>query len=265
MIRYLFLAMALLSTTPERAASFELIRKMNLPATRFSVDIMGQLYWSEDASLYRVNPITGEKTEYTNTFLGEIHSWDASNPLKILVFHKDFNTLAFLDKNLSPIQSPVNLDQVLSAQATASCISNEGGFWLINPATGQIQQYNSGLNRTQQSSVIPELSGSDQPNPVIREHHRNLYCLIPHCCGLIFDRFGNLQQRRPLKNVDNIQILNQNIYYFYQGDLYKLDKNLENTEKINLPETKGQWDYARMGPKNRLYLLRDHQLYIYKI
>jgi len=265
MVRTLLLGIILLMSSALRAGDFELIQKVPLPAERFSVDMMGQVYWSEDATLIRLDPASGDKTEYTNTFLGAIHSWDASNPLKILVFHKDFNTLVFLDKTLSPIRSPVNLDQVTASQVTASCLSHQGAFWLVNPSTGQIQQYDASLKIINQSAAIPELSTRDQNSPLIREHNRQLYCLIPHCCALIFDRFGSLQRRRPLKNVDNIQILNQNIYYFYKGHLYRLNKDLESTGKVQLPTGQDQWDFARMGPRNRLYLLRENQLYIYQI
>ncbi|MBS3806034.1 MAG: hypothetical protein KGY60_00890 [Bacteroidales bacterium] len=265
MVRTVLLGTILLTLFPLRAEPFELIKKVPVPAKHYSVDIMGHIYWSQDATLIRLDPATGEKTEYTNTFLGDIHSWDASNPFKIGVFHKDFNTLVFLDQSLSTIRSPVNLDELTASQATATCLSQQGGFWLVNASTGQIQQYDPGLNQINQSTAIPELSTRHQSNPLIRAHNRQLYCLIPHCCALVFDRFGNLQRRRPLKNVDNIQILNQNIYYFYKGDLYRLDKDLQSTGKIHLPTGKGKWDFARMGPRNRLYLLKKDQLYIYKI
>ena len=261
----ILLGIILLACSPSRADDFELINKIPMPSERFTVDIMGHVYWSQEATLFRLDPATGEKTEYTNTFLGNIHSWDASNPFKILVFHKDFNTLVFLDQSLAPIRSPIHLDQLTASQMAASCLSHQGGFWVLNPSTSQIQQYDPGLNQTKQTAAIPELSMRDPSKPVIREHNRRLYCLIPHCCVLLFDRFGNLQQRRPLKNVDNIQILNQNIYYFYKGDLYRLDKDLESTGKIQLPQGEDNWDFARMGARNRLYLLRNDQLYIYKI
>jgi len=265
MVRTILLGMILLACSPSRADDFELINKIPMPSENFTVDIMGHVYWSQGTTLMRLDPATGKKTEYTNTFLGNIHSWDASNPFKILVFHKDFNTLVFLDQSLAPIRSPIHLDQLTNSQIAAACLSHQGGFWVINPSTGQIEQYDPGLNQTKQTTAIPELSMRDPSNPFIREHNRKLYCLIPHCCALVFDRFGNLQLRRPLKNVNNIQILNQNIYYFYKGDLFRLDKDLKSTEKIQLPQGEDSWDFARMGARNRLYLLRNDQLYIYKI
>jgi len=265
MFRMVALAMILTMLAPQEAEAFELIKKVPMPAERYSVDIMGRIYFSQGPTLFRLNPSTGKKTEYTNTFLGEIHSWDVSNPLKIGVFHKNFNTLVFLDQTLTPIRSPINLDQLSNRQVAATCLSHQGGFWLINPFTGQIHKYDPGLRETNQTTAIPELSMHRESSPLIKEHNRKLYCLIPHCCALVFDRFGNLQRRRPLKNVDNIQILNQNIYYFYKGDLYRLDKDLNGTGTVQLPTGDGKWDFARMGTRNRLYLLRENQLYIYKI
>jgi hypothetical protein len=264
MIRLLLTGMVLFPILLSGKGPFELITTIPMPAERFQTDIMGQVYWSEGSTLFRYNPANDQKTEYSNAFLGEIHSWDASNPLKILVFHKQFNSIVFLDKHLTPIRSPVKLDQLGVSMVSNCCLSHRGGFWLINRASGQIQRYNTSLMPSESTEIIPEFNASYEDPPVIREHNRRLYCLIPGCCAMIFDRFGNLARRQPLKNVDNIQMLNQNIYYFYNGDLYRMDKDFRNAEEVKLPQVKGKWDFARIGAQNTLFLLKNRKLYIYK-
>ena len=263
-MKKMLLASVVLLSTIVQAGAFELVKKVPLPAERFSVDIMGNIYWSEGSSLVRLNPLNGNTTEYNNTFLGDIHSWDNSNPMKVMVFHKDFNTLVFLDQNMASIRSPVRLDQLGITRAAGCCLSHSGGFWVLDQTSGQIKHYNASLEMRQETTSFPRLFSGIQDKPIVREHNRKLYCLVPGCCMLIFDRFGSLQRRHPLKNVDNIQILKENIYYFYEGDLYRMDKEFQRTKKVELPEGNGQWDFARMGTQNLMYLLQDQQLYIYK-
>ncbi len=264
MAKTLLITLILLSTIGARSARFELIKKVKLPADRFTVDIMGQVYWQQDERLIRYNPLNGQKQSYSNSFLGAIHSWDASNPLKTLVFHRDFNTLVFLDKNFGQIRSPINLDQLGVNRASACCISHQGGFWLVDPPSGQLLHFGPNLSIQHESAVISELTARQNHSPLIRESNKRIYCLVPNCCILIFDRFGNVLRRRPLKNVDNIQMLNQNIYYFYDGRLFAMNKALQGKKQVKLPPTNGKWDFARMGTQNMLYLLKNHQLYIFK-
>jgi len=264
MRRLAWISTILLALALKGAGAFELIQTIDMPAENFSVDIMGQVYWAEGSTLYRYSPQSKEKIEYTNTFLGEIHSWDDSNPLKILVFYKEFNTLVFLDKNLSPVGSPLRIDNMGVMQAGAACNSTEGSFWLANLDEKRLQLYQSTLKVMLESATIPDLHPPEEGKIKIRERNRTLYCLIPGCCLLLIDRYGNLTRRHPLKNVDNIQILNQNIYYFYDGNLYRRDTDFNTQQRIQLPRTRQTWDDARMGTQNRLYLLKDQRLYIYK-
>jgi hypothetical protein len=254
----------LLALSPRGAGAFELIKTINVPADEFSVDMMGHIYWAEGNTLYRYNPQNNEKLEYTNTFLGDIHSWDASNPLKILVFYKEFNRLVFLDKNLTVAGSPIQLDNMGVMQAGAACHSHQGSFWLANLGENRLQLYDSNLSLVLESASIASLGQGNKGKIKLREQNRNLYGLVPGCCLLQIDRYGNLARRYPLKNIDNIQILNQNIYYFYDGNLYRMSKDFQSKQQIPLPQPAQTWDQARMGMQNRLYLLKDQKLYIYK-
>lgn len=69
----------------------------------FGKDILGYDYYSKDNLLYKHKK--SEKWEYNNVFLGEIHFVDILNPLKILVFYKNYNFAVLLDSQLSEIET----------------------------------------------------------------------------------------------------------------------------------------------------------------
>lgn len=238
------------------------VETLKLEGKRYSVDLMGNVYWTQDHTLIRYQPETGEQYEYSDNFLGPVHSFDVSNPLKILVYHKDFNHIVFLDKTLSPIRSAINLDEMGLTNTGSCCVSHDGGFWLLNNTLNQIQHYSSNLQLIQETPVIDELDESQNIEPQLIEKNRQLYCHLQDCCTLVFDRFGNLIHRYALKNVDNIQILNGNIYYFYEGSLNKLNGKKGESEEISLPKGSNYWDDAKID-KQYLYLLKKQTLYIY--
>ena len=95
-----------------QSISGQSIEKLEIEGKAYSVDLMGNVYWTNGQTLVKYHPETDEQYEYTDNFLGPVHSFDVSNPLKILVYHKAFNRIVFLDKTLSPIRSAVNLDEM---------------------------------------------------------------------------------------------------------------------------------------------------------
>jgi hypothetical protein len=265
MIRWLTFGLFLAAlSVPLEGPAGEPVKTFTIEGNTFSLDLMGNVYWTRGSTLIKYKTETDEKLEYTNNFLGPVHSFDVSNPLKILVFYKSFNRLVFLDKSLSPIGSPVNLDQMSLSSTLACCTSHKGGFWLFNGTLNRIQHYNTNLGLVQEIPVSTKIRKQSNTAPRLIEKNRRLYCFLPGCCLLSFDRFGNLTQRLPLKNVNNIQILNGNIYYFYENTLKKISGDGMETEKILLPKGGDYWDDARMGEQNQLYLLRRQKLYIYK-
>ena len=238
------------------------VGKIDIEGKAYSVDLMGNVYWTHDQTLIKYQAGTGDKYEYSDNFLGPVHSFDVSNPLKILAYHKAFNRIVFLDKTLSPIRSAVNLDEMGLTNTGSCCISNNGGFWLLNNTLDQIQLYTPNLQLIQETPVIKELRKIKNRAPHLIEKNRQLYCHLPNCCTLVFDRFGNPINRYPLKNVDNIQIINGNIYYFYESSLYRLIGKSGEREEVSLPKGSNYWDDAKISKQN-LYLLKNQTLYIY--
>ena len=78
--------------------------------------------------------------------LGRISSVDIINPLKIVVFFQDTNTVVFLDNKLSEIQR-LNFNNLPSFM-NVSTASNAGNnsLWVFNVDTQQLELYNYSSN-----------------------------------------------------------------------------------------------------------------------
>lgn len=255
----IFFLICSLSVNAQENDGFSLKRKIPLETQSFKIDLFGNIYFTKGNTLVKYNPETDEKIEYTNTFLGEISSYDISNPLKILLFYQDYNQLVFLDNQLSEIRSPVRIDDLGISYSTGICTSHQGGFWIINTRKAKLQRYDENLIKQQETRFHDFLTSEKDIWMV--EKHKMLYCYLS---GQLysFDVFGNLNRRYPLKNVNNIQITNKNIYYFYEHSLYRY--NLENNkeERLNLP-SRGEWSFVQILEKKKYYLLKEQTLYIF--
>lgn len=108
---------------------------------------------------YVQNNVVHKKVEssvlqYQNLSLGKITKVDITNPLKIIVFYKDFNSVVVLDNQLNEIQrinfSNLNTPLVV----TAIGISGQNKLWIFNSLNQQIGLYDL-TNANYQNLSVP--------------------------------------------------------------------------------------------------------------
>ncbi|MGM0497010.1 MAG: hypothetical protein ACQESJ_03775 [Bacteroidota bacterium] len=241
-----------------------LVDSVKISGDHFKVDILGNIYWTKNNTLNKYSPDTREITEYTNTTLGKIEKYDVSNPLKILIYYDTHNQILYLDKNLAEIISPLSLDQTNIPDVYAVCTSHRGGFWILNPVSQKIEHYNENLRITTESSTFTELFKEDNIKIQLTEKNNKLYCFIEDCCLWTFDLYGNYLKKHPLKNVNNIQIINGNIFYFYKSTLNKYNINTLEKDTLAIPAKRNEWENVKTAENGLIYTLKDQKVYIYK-
>jgi len=69
---------------------------------------------------------------YSNKRFGTITSIDCTNPLKMLVYYKDFQQLVFLDNQLTQNSEAISLEDLGYEQTDLICTSMNNSFWLYN-------------------------------------------------------------------------------------------------------------------------------------
>jgi len=249
----IFLLFCSISLGAQENSGYQLKKKIPVDNRVFKIDVFGNIYYTkEDHTLVKYDLSSEEKIEYTNNFLGSVTSYDVSNPLKILLFYGDYNQIVFLNNQLSEIRSPVNLDELGVSYTTGVCVSHQGGFWIVNTAKGKIERYDEDLLKQQETGFYNFLAKEE--DLFLKEKNKMLYCYTNgHLYS--FDLFGNLYKKHPLKNVNNIQIINKNIYYFYEHSLYRYNTESYRREKVGLPR-KNEWSFGRVSEDRNYYLLK---------
>lgn len=87
--------------------------------------------------------------QYKNLSLGKITRADLQNPLRIMLFYQDFNTIIALDNQLNEIQK-INLTENQSGiTASAAGIASQNNYWIFDMITQQLHLYNYIKNSTQ--------------------------------------------------------------------------------------------------------------------
>ncbi|MFK7002423.1 hypothetical protein BWK63_11735 [Flavobacterium covae] len=117
-------------------------------------DNTGFLYFIKDNTLFKIKD--SEKYQYKNITLGKISKVDLQNPLKILIFFENFNTVIALDNQFNEVLKSDfnNINNTITLQAIG--ISSLNNYWLFNQNNQQLLRYNYTTNTTQTIGVIFE-------------------------------------------------------------------------------------------------------------
>ena len=171
--------------------------------------------------------------EYKNLTLGKIYRVDLQNPLKILLFYKDFNVVTTVDNQLNETNIiDFNLQQT-PILATATGMAAQNRFWLANAITQKIALFDS-LNNKYTEITPAILSDTIQ----YYETDFNFFKFIDNknqfiCC----DVFGKISSLPVDQEFDYISIINSNsIIYAKDNRLYCKNLQTSTTQEIDVAE-----------------------------
>jgi hypothetical protein len=194
-------------------------------------DKFGYHYGIKDNALFKFKDDT--LLEYKNLSLGRIKKVDLHNPLKIILFYEDFNTIVTLDNQLNETQKINFSDNPVPIAASATGMASQNRFWIYNSLTQQI-----GLYDYLKNTYIP-LTQQLQGNIRYYDTDFNYFQWIDDKLNwYVCDIFGKITIQGKIADFDKIQIIDtQRILFSKDGNLFLTDlKNqktytIENVEK----------------------------------
>ena len=186
----------------------------------FDVDNLNNIYVLSDGELIKYNAKGKKLYTYSNNKLGDISYVDISNPLKILAYFKEFNSLLILDNKLTEISNAYKLSNKLE-DIDIYCQSSNGGFWAFSTYTNSIIRLDKKLI-IQFENPINFKTDSEITCYKMVEHHNNIY-LGTNKGIKVFDSLGNLKIN--IDYVDNqyFQIKENNLISTIKGTPVKIN------------------------------------------
>ena len=217
------------------------------------IDHLENIYLINKGNLSILN--NNKHKEYQNNFLGDIYSIDISNPLRILVFHKDANQIIFLNNELSIIGDAISLDEINLPDISTVCTSQINGFWVFNNLNNRIEFYNSNLIKIHTSIDLSNQINNLENIEEIKMAGEQIYLKVKNTGILVFDMFATYIKTLPIKETNSFQIFEQSIIYAKNQQIliYSFDKL--NTSVLFQSDYK--IDYAQIVNSHLYYLEND--------
>ena len=250
-----------LATLLMASQSLESIKVISIKSDFITSDNLGNVYIVKGEELSKYDSNGDLFQRYSSKRYGKISAVDVSNPLKILVFYKDFSIVLFLDDMLAETGNRISLTDFSLEQASLTCTSHNSCFWIYDPISFQLIRINQYLNKIQQTgNLVQQLSMPLNPNFLL-ESNNWVYLNNPESGILVFDIYGTYSKLIPLKGLRSFQVIDNKIFYSQNDKIESYDIKTLEKSMINLPDS--AVINARLGDK-MIYIQKELQVGFYK-
>ncbi|MBP6182464.1 hypothetical protein [Flavobacterium sp.] len=163
--------------------------------------------------------------EYKNISLGKITKVDLLNPLKIVLFYENFNTVILLDNQLNETQKINFSENTIPIVATATGIASQNQLWVYNSLNQQIGLYDYLKND------YKTISTSFPENIKYYQSDFNVFYWIDEKNNWFScDVFGKTTKKGEISDFDLIEIINDNQFIISKDSILIIEdirKNLK--------------------------------------
>jgi len=219
-------------------------------------DGLGQQYFVKNNIF--IKQTETENWEYKNVALGKISSVDFINPLKILLFYEDFNTVILLDNQLNEIQklNLFDIDNTIFASKIGMASQNQ--FWIYNALTQQIMLFDYLKNTSK------NIGNPIQENIKFTQSDFNYFYWVDEINNWYsIDIFGKITLLANIPPFENMQIVdNQTLLFVKDNTLYCLSTKTQSVFEIQIVEKSFPNFYFK---DQILAIFTDQQIKKYKI
>ncbi|HEY1114127.1 MAG TPA: hypothetical protein VGE66_11230 [Chitinophagaceae bacterium] len=207
---------------------FRLLRTIPVTAVDMAVDNLNNLYLLTPSDQLKKYNAQGDSVSVYNQTkrFGKLFSIDASNPLKLLLYYKDFSTIVILDRLLS-IRSTIDLRQQNITQASAIGLSYDNNIWVFDALENKLKKVDEfGVTLSESIDFRTVFPQAFVPQRII-DYNGSVYLYDPAQGVAIFDYYGTLQKKLPIRGWQNLSVLdkqiigtdNRHIYTYYTNNL----------------------------------------------
>ncbi|MDN3724423.1 hypothetical protein QRD02_08510 [Aequorivita sp. SDUM287046] len=207
------------------------VSKIPFTADRFiGLDNYKNSYFIRDRVLQKQGP--DGQYRFNDLQLGRITSVDIINPLKVVAFFQDTNTVVLLDNNLNEIEriNFNNLPQFLNVSTATNAGSNS--LWLFNVDTQQLELYNYG-------SKLQTVVSQPFPGKLISQASNFNYCFTLTEKKLrAFNSYGSILNEMDSNGFEKIIQQNENVVALKENELFYLPDFARRNDAVSHEITK---------------------------
>ncbi len=196
---------------PDSTLHTTLFKSLYTDITDFTTDNLGNIYILNTTGQIKKLNAKGDSVAVFNDVRkhGKVYSIDATNPLKVLIYYRDFSTIVVLDRLLN-IRNAIDLRKRNLFQVKAIATSYDNNIWLYDELESKVKKIDDNGNTLLQTADFRQLYDSVPSPEVMYDRDGQLYIYDSKRGLLVFDYYGAQKNDIALKDVYDLQVIDKN-------------------------------------------------------
>jgi hypothetical protein len=247
----------------DTSALFRLTRTIGTDIADFTVDNLGNIYiLRKDNQLKKLSP-QGDSLAVFNDVrrYGQIAAIDVTNPLKILVFYREFTTVVELDRYLNAINT-IDLRKLNIFQVKAVGLAYDNNIWVFDELDAILKRVGDDGSLVDQTTDFRQLFDSVPDPALIRDQGGLVYLYDPAKGVYIFDHYGTLKTHLDLRGWRDFEVIEKNILGRDDHTFFRYQPGTLNMQEEPIPTAYAGASRIRITP-SVIYVLKKTGLEIY--
>ena len=243
--------------------AFRHVKTIRGDIASFTVDNLDDVYLLSTRNQLKKLDVNGDSVAVFNDIkrYGQATLVDVSNPLKILLYYKDFSTIVVLDRFLN-VRNTIDLRRQNILQVKAISLSYDNKIWLYDELDNKLKKIDEDGKLLQETPDFRLLLGYAITPIKIFDENKLVYLYDTTYGVFVFDYFGALKNNILITGWHNLKVSGKYIYgsrvdtiYRYEiptfrYDEWKMPAPLRGSRHFNFTDT-------------RLYALKEEGVEVY--
>lgn len=222
-------------------------RSLPVRALYATADQLGQAYVLTPERAVLKFDSTGRQTAfYTNRRLGDPARIDAANPLKLLVWYPDFQTVVFLDRTLTEM-GRLSLLELGFNSVQSVALAADGNLWVFDAALAKAVKLTPEGQRLFESQPLNLLFPGGFSAYEIHDNGVAVFLSDPQQGFCILDPYANVLRADPFLKIGDFDLAGEWLLYIDGQWLYRQHPVLHQTERLGLPPGANSWIVGASG------------------
>jgi hypothetical protein len=204
--------------------SFRLIKILHGDFTELSVDNLDNIYVLNSHNQVKKYNASGDSVAVYNDVrkFGQASLIDVSNPLKVLLYYRDFATVAMLDRFLNAV-NVVDLRKQKILEAHAIGQSYDNNIWVYDEMENKLKKIDENGKLVQETADFRLMLGQAISPAKIFDENKYVYLYDSLKGVYVFDYFGALKNGILIQHWQNLKVAGNYIFGSKADTLYRYD------------------------------------------
>lgn len=258
----------LLLSTPllaQEDSVFTLLRTIKGNIVDFTADNLDNVYlFTSTDQLKKLNANGDSVGIYNNVRkFGKVSYIDVSNPLRVLLYYKDFATIVVLDRLLN-VRNTIDLRQQNIFQAQAVGLSYDNKIWVYDELENKLKKIDEDGKLLFETPDFRQLFEQSPAPSTICDQDGFIYLYDSLRGVFVFDYYGNLKNKILLTGWKDFRVVGKYLYGIKNDSLLRYQPSVFSSQALLLPPRFRQAATVSFTPA-RAYAMKKDELEIYSL